>query len=267
MTLTTGFLSRNERFATVASTNDVVRDWLARGTPEVCMAVADEQTAGRGRDGRTWVAPLGAGLLVSVGLRPTWLAPDRVWRLAATVSLAMADAAEATAGLADGSIGLKWPNDLVVDLDGSFHKLGGLLGETEGLGTDDPRVVVGTGVNTNWRQADFPAGLAAAMTSLRAMNRDEPIDADALLDAFVDRLSVSVDLLRGGIFDVRGWIDRQVTTGRSIELVDHDGTIRHLMAVGVDPQTGALRIADSTEPAGERSIVVGEIRHVRVAGA
>ena len=267
MTLTTGFLSRSERFGTVASTNDIVRDWLASGTPEVCMAVADEQTAGRGRDGRTWVAPPGAGLLLSVGFRPTWLAPDRVWRLAATVSLAMAAAAEVTAGLPEGSIGLKWPNDLVDGRDGPFRKLGGVLGETEGLGTDDPRVVVGIGLNADWRRADFPTGLAAAMTSLRAMTHDEPIDAGTLLDAFVDRLGVSVGLLRGGTFDDRGWIDRQVTTGRGIELVDHDGTIRHLTAVGVDAETGALRIADPAEPGGERSIVVGEIRHVRMLGA
>ena len=89
------FLARRERFASVGSTNDVVRAWLAEGVPEVCLAVADEQTAGRGRDGRTWTAPPGAGLLLSVGFRPTWLDPERTWRLAAIVALAMADAAEA----------------------------------------------------------------------------------------------------------------------------------------------------------------------------
>ena len=96
------FLARQERFAVVGSTNDVVRGWLADGTPEVCLAVADEQTAGRGRDGRTWVAPPGAALLLSLGFRPDWLAPDRAWRLAATVSLAMADAPRTVAGLPDG---------------------------------------------------------------------------------------------------------------------------------------------------------------------
>ena len=109
------FIAHQERFAVVGSTNDVVRDWLAAGTPEVCLAVADEQTAGRGREGRTWVAPAGAALLLSVGFRPTWLAPDRAWRLATIVSLAMAEAAEAGAGLPVGAIRLKWPNDLVVE--------------------------------------------------------------------------------------------------------------------------------------------------------
>jgi BirA family biotin operon repressor/biotin-[acetyl-CoA-carboxylase] ligase len=111
----TGFLSRQQRFDAVGSTNDVVRAWLAEGTPEVCLAVADEQTAGRGRAGRSWVAPVGRALLLSLGFRPSWLAPDRTWRLAAITALAMADAAEEVAGLADGAIRLKWPNDLVVE--------------------------------------------------------------------------------------------------------------------------------------------------------
>ncbi|HEV7603521.1 MAG TPA: hypothetical protein VGO15_01040, partial [Candidatus Limnocylindrales bacterium] len=110
----TTFLSRRERFDRVGSTNDVVRDWLRDGTPEVCVAVAREQSAGRGREDRRWVAPAGAALLLSLGFRPTWLAPDRTWRLAAIVSLAMAAAAEETLGLPDGTIRLKWPNDLVV---------------------------------------------------------------------------------------------------------------------------------------------------------
>ena len=64
------FIARRERFAVVGSTNDVVREWLAGGTPEVCLAVADEQTAGRGREGRTWTAPAGGALLLSLGFRP-----------------------------------------------------------------------------------------------------------------------------------------------------------------------------------------------------
>ena len=92
-------LTRIERFDVVGSTNDVVRAWLADGTPEVCAAIADVQTAGRGRDGRTWVAPPGSAVLSSLGFRPSWLTADRVWRLAAIVSLAMAEAGEATARL------------------------------------------------------------------------------------------------------------------------------------------------------------------------
>jgi biotin-(acetyl-CoA carboxylase) ligase len=162
----TAFLARQERFERIGSTNDAVRAWLDAGTPEVCLAVADEQTAGRGRAGRTWTAPPGAALLLSVGFRPAWLAPGHAWRLAAVVSLAMADTAEDVAGLRTGAVRLKWPNDLVIEADESeggagaggpnpplggaadggaadhatgrhdtpIRKLGGVLGEADGAG-------------------------------------------------------------------------------------------------------------------------------------
>ena len=118
-----------ERFAVVGSTNDVVRDWLAdrhaRGLPR------DRRRA----DGRPRAATAAAGwrrpappLLLSLGFRPTWLDPDRAWRLAATVSLAMADAAEEVAGLPDGTIRLKWPNDLVVETPAGTSAVAGAHG-------------------------------------------------------------------------------------------------------------------------------------------
>jgi BirA family biotin operon repressor/biotin-[acetyl-CoA-carboxylase] ligase len=272
-------LRRRERFASVASTNDVVRAWLAAGEPEVCLAVADEQTAGRGRNGRTWTAPPGAGLLASLGFRPTWLEPDRVWRLAATVSLAMADAAEEVAGLPDRSVRLKWPNDLVIATydagralgssgeHNAVRKLGGVLGETEGLGTNDPRVVVGIGLNADWPAATFPAELAGTMTSLRAASGGRPIDSLLLLDAFTTRLEARAETLFGGRFDVADWSERQVTTGRWIELVRPDDKVETVLARGVDGDSGGLRISAPTDvdPNAERTVLVGEIRRVRLA--
>jgi BirA family biotin operon repressor/biotin-[acetyl-CoA-carboxylase] ligase len=270
------FLSRQERFPSVGSTNDVVRAWLADGTPEVALAVADEQTAGRGRDGRSWVAPAGAALLLSLGFRPTWLAAAHAWRLAATTSLAMADAAEEVAGLPDRSIRLKWPNDLVIETDGlavpiapteasSVRKVAGVLGETDGLGSADPRVVVGIGIDTDWAAADFPPELADTMTSLREASHGRPIDHVALLDAFLGRLEVRIEALRGGRFDVADWTERQLTTGRDVTLTDPDGSSRVVRALGVDSASGALVVEDAAADGGERNVVVGEIRHVRLA--
>ena len=119
--------SRVERYDRIGSTNDVVRDWLAAGVPEICLAVAGEQSAGRGRNGRTWTAPAGAALLCSLGFRPTWIAPERAWRIAATVALAMSDAAEEVAGLPVGAVRLKWPNDLVIEVGGPKALLVGEL--------------------------------------------------------------------------------------------------------------------------------------------
>jgi BirA family biotin operon repressor/biotin-[acetyl-CoA-carboxylase] ligase len=259
------FLARSERFAVVGSTNDVVRDWLAGGTHEVCLAVAGEQTAGRGRDGRTWVAPPGAALLLSVGFRPTWLAPDAVWRLAAIVSLAMAQAAEAVAGLATGTVRLKWPNDLVLEAPEGVRKLAGVLGETDGLGTADPRAVIGLGVNTGWAAAAFPPDLVGSMTSLTAAT-GRPLDDDALLAAFLRRLDELTTDLRAGRFDGAAWTGRQVTTGRTVRLERPDRT-ETVRATGVDAATGGLLVADTTAPGRSRTVLVGEITHVRLTDA
>ncbi len=258
------FIARLERFDLVGSTNDVVRSWLADGTPEVCLAIADEQSAGRGRDGRTWSAPAGAALLLSAGFRPSWLAAAQLWRLAASVSLAMAEAGESIVGLPAGSIRLKWPNDLVVEAEAGVRKLAGVLGESTGIGTDDPRAVIGIGVNGDWPTDAFPADLAGTMTSLRALAAGRPIDHAALLDAFVERLEGRVVALRDGRFDVDDWADRQVTTGRAVVLISPGGDATTVRALGVDPSSGVLVVADPTVDGGQRTVVVGEIRHVRV---
>jgi len=259
------FLSRHERFRSVPSTNDVVRTWMTEGTPEVCLAVADEQTAGRGRSGRSWVAPSGAALLLSLGFEPAYLAPDRLWRLAAIVVLAMADAAEEVAGLPNGMLRLKWPNDIVVEAPGApagVRKVAGVLGESEGAGSTAVRTVVGIGVNVDWPSDQFPAELADVMTSLREVSRGRPIDSDGLLDGFLVCLEPRVVALRDGHFDVAGWHGRQVTTGRTVRVDMPDGTARVATAVGVDGATGALLIEESA--GGEQELLAGEVTHVRL---
>ena len=307
----TPFFSHQEHFALVASTNDAVAGWLAQGTPEVCLATADEQVRGRGREGRTWTAPAGSSLLLSLGFRPAWLSPERTWRLAAVVSLAMADAAEEVAGLADGAIRLKWPNDLVVEFErtpapdadatemggeagteaggeagteargeagtpagldagriarpeSAIRKLAGVLGETSGLGTGDPRVVIGIGINADWRREDFPPDLAAGMTSLRDASGGRPVDRVHLLDAFLGRLEARVEGLRRGHFALSDWQERQVTTGRLVDLVYPDARRVTVAALDVDARTGGLVVDDAGT---ERVIHSAEILHVRMARA
>jgi BirA family biotin operon repressor/biotin-[acetyl-CoA-carboxylase] ligase len=264
--ISTPFLSRQERFELVGSTNDVVRGWLADGVPEVCLAIADEQSAGRGRDGRMWSAPAGRALLLSLGFRPTWLAADRVWQLAACVGLAMAIAAEKAGDLRPGTVRLKWPNDLVIEDDGVVRKLAGVLGETDGLGGDDPRAVIGIGVNAIWSASDFPPDLAASMTSLSEAAGTEQVDVAALESLFLVELETRVEALRDGRFDAAGWVDRQLTTGRTIRLVGHDGVETAVRALRSDPASGALIVEDPDAAGGERAVISGEVRHVRLAG-
>jgi BirA family transcriptional regulator, biotin operon repressor / biotin---[acetyl-CoA-carboxylase] ligase len=283
--------SRIDRLGVVASTNDVVRDWLAGGVPEVCVAVADEQSAGRGRMGRTWTAPAGAALLLSAGFRPTWIEPDRAWRVSATVALAMSDAAEEAAGLPEGLIRLKWPNDLVVELRGphavlagihsaaealerlsgplELRKLAGVLGESRGLGTDDPQVVVGIGINADWAASDFPPELGRTMTSLREASAGRPIDREALLTSFLDHLDARLEALRAGFFDHATWTGRQALTGCRVAL-DGDGLPGEPVVVdGVDAASGALVVHAADDPADGAPILVhaGEVVRVLLAGA
>ena len=275
MTTSVAFLSRHERFQSVPSTNDVVRTWLTAGIAEVCLAVADEQTAGRGRSGRSWVAPSGAALLLSLGFRPSYLPADRLWRLAAVVSLAMADAAEAVAGLAVGKLRLKWPNDIVVEVAGGaggaggavsgLRKVAGVLGETEGAGTADQLAIVGIGINADWPRESFPVKLAYSMTSLRDISGGRPIDADELFEAFLSRLEPRILALREGHFDVAGWHERQVTTGRTVRLQCSGGAAEEVLAVGVDGATGALLVEDPAAPGVDREVLAGEVVHVRLA--
>jgi BirA family biotin operon repressor/biotin-[acetyl-CoA-carboxylase] ligase len=177
----------------------------------------------------------------------------------------MAEAGESVAGCTGRrDVLLKWPNDLVVQTGTGIRKLAGLLGETDGLGTDDPRVVIGIGVNGDWPVDRFPTALAGTMTSLRALAGDRAIDHAHLLDTFLLRLEPRIEALRDGRFDVAEWTGRQVTTGREVELIAPDGSATTVRAHGVDPSTGALLVEDAVATSGERAVLVGEIRHVRL---
>ena len=254
------FFSRVDRFGSVDSTQRIVREWLEAREPEVAVAVADEQTAGRGRQGRTWSAPPGAALLMSIGFRPSNLPLRQGWRLAATVSLAMLDAGEAAAGLADNALRLKWPNDIVAAYpDGRLEKVAGVLGETVAVGDQVGWSVVGIGINVDWAAADFPPDLRASMTSLREM-AGRPVDREQLLDEFLARLEPRYEALRQGNFDGATWSTKQVTTGQQVE-VGVGGRVIVGRAAGVDPESGSLLVE------GQSPIDSGEVLRCRVLGA
>jgi len=259
----TGFLARLETFPEVDSTQHVVRAWLDAGVPEVAVAVADTQTAGRGRQGRGWTAPAGSALLASAGFRPAFLPLRHAWRLGAIVALAMLDAAEDAGGLRDGTLWLKWPNDIVADgPDGRLLKVAGVLGETVILGEGIDSAVVGIGINAQWRAADFPAELAGSMTSLFELSGGRPIERAALLDGWLARLEPRYEALRGGAFDAGAWTTRQRTTGHRVE-VDLGGERLAGQAVGVDPDSGNLLVEDEAG-GGSQAVGSGEVMRCRI---
>ncbi|HVM31245.1 MAG TPA: biotin--[acetyl-CoA-carboxylase] ligase [Candidatus Limnocylindrales bacterium] len=261
--MTDSFYSRIERFGEVESTQPIVRGWLADGLAEVCIATADHQTAGRGRQGRTWQAPAGAALMLSAGFRPpaALIRPVHAWRVAATLAMAMLDAAEAAAGLKDDTLWLKWPNDIVAEAsDGFPRKVAGVLGEVATAGERVEYVVVGIGVNADWPPTDFPPELIQTMTSLHALSGGRPIDREQLLDEFLARLQPRYLALVDGRFDAGTWSRRQITTGRQVEIGTADGVLSGT-STGVDPASGALLLQTD---AGLVTVDSGEVVRCRL---
>ena len=257
------FPSRLERFRAVDTTQRVVREWLDAGQPEVCIAVTEYQTAGRGRQGREWVAPPKGALLLSAGFRPRRMKARHGWRLAAVVALAMRDAAEEAAGLKDGTLWLKWPNDIVADApDGMLRKVAGVLGETVASAERVESAVVGVGINSDWKMADFPWAIAPTMTSLRELAGKRPIDNDQVLDAFLARLEPRYEALLAGQFDAGGWSAAQRTTDRTVVVDLGGGNALTGRGAGVDPESGALLVR--ADDGRDVSVDSGEVIRCRV---
>jgi BirA family transcriptional regulator, biotin operon repressor / biotin---[acetyl-CoA-carboxylase] ligase len=148
------FGSPHRHFARVGSTNTVARELAAAGAPHGTVVTADEQTAGRGRQGRSWTAPPGSALLYSAVLRP--LEP-RHSVLPLAVPLAVCETAERLRPGIDCKV--KWPNDIHVD----GRKLAGILIEAR---PQDGWAVIGVGLNLTIAPSEFPIDLRDRATSL-----------------------------------------------------------------------------------------------------
>jgi BirA family transcriptional regulator, biotin operon repressor / biotin---[acetyl-CoA-carboxylase] ligase len=152
------FIGQNSYYLpSCQSTNDEAADLIAQSDPpEGTVIITDNQTAGRGQRGNTWITEPGLNLTFSTILRPNFLTPSEQFWLNIAFSLGVADALQP---LTDGLLRIKWPNDIYVD----NQKLGGILIENTLQGSKLAWSVIGLGLNVN--QAAFPVGTA---TSLQA---------------------------------------------------------------------------------------------------
>jgi BirA family biotin operon repressor/biotin-[acetyl-CoA-carboxylase] ligase len=151
----------------IGSTNDRIMAAGRDGAPEGLAVIADRQTAGRGRLGRSWASPPGVGLYTSILLRPK-LPAGQVPLLTLVSGLAVAEAIENVTGLAPR---LKWPNDLLVN----EKKVGGILTETASVESRVSYVAVGIGINVGHEAQDLPEQFHATATSVRlASGREVP---------------------------------------------------------------------------------------------
>ncbi len=197
-----GRFAEVRRLAATDSTNREALDAARDGAADGLVVVADVQRAGRGRLGRTWSAPAGASLLVSVLLRPGLAVEDRhLVVMAAAVAMA-----EAVAATTDVEASLKWPNDLLV----GDRKLAGILAEAAG-----DAVVVGIGVNVDWPEIpDELIGIATACN----LEGGRPTTRDVLLDAFLARYETrlaDLDATADAYRERLGTIGRRVRVERA----------------------------------------------------
>lgn len=229
-------------FTELDSTNRYLLDAARAGAPTGVVAVADHQTAGRGRLGRAWVAPPGASLLLSVLLRPD-IAVERRHLLVTTAGLAMAEAVETTTGVVAG---LKWPNDLLV----GDRKLAGILAEATG-----DALVVGIGINVAWH--DVPTELTEIATACN-LEGGRPVDRRTLLDEFLARYGAGLADLTGAR---RAYEARLVTIGRTVRVERAADQIVGV-ARGVDDDGHLLLDVDGRTEV----VTVGDVVHLRPAG-
>lgn len=228
---------------TVESTNDLAREAARRGWPDRSVFVADYQTRGRGRHGRTWLCPPRAGLLLTVLLRRRD-APAYTYTMLAAVALA--EAIERLLGLEPA---IKWPNDVLLD----GRKVSGVLAEA----TDDGReqvVVVGIGVNVNLDEAEL---VDLPMATALSIEAGVPVHRGELLALMVERLDSWLrrdpEAAADGLW--RAWNGRLWGRDQAVRVQDGQEIITATVLGGDRDGTLQVRQADGSV----RRIVAGEL--------
>jgi len=231
--------------ASAGSTNDDAWAALAAGGADGLVVIADEQTSGRGRAGRTWTHAPGQGLAMSIGLELGAEAPHAT-ALPLAAGLAIAEALASLGAEAR----LKWPNDVLL----ANRKVAGVLCEMRRLERGDA-VVIGVGVNVRQREADFPPELRAIATSLALAGVDaslEDVAARVLnaLERWRDRLA---DGDRAALF--AAWSARAAFWGETVTVRAPGGDVTGIATRLDDAGALVLRL----ESGAERSVLAGDL--------
>lgn len=213
------------------STNERARALAAAGAPHGTLVTAGEQSAGRGRQGRTWSAPAGRALLMSLVLRD----PPSLLPLVAAV---------AVADVAGDAARIKWPNDVLLE----GRKVAGILVEGR---PQDGWAVLGVGLNVAVRREDLLPELRDTATGLGR----EPRDVEPTLQAVLSALEHALALPAAGLLDA--WRGRDALRGRRISWSGGEGT-----AAGLD---GEGRLVVDLDSGGQVALNAGEV-HLSALG-
>ena len=223
--LATKVIGRTVRYhAEVPSTNTLAMELAQQGAAEGTVVVAEQQTGGKGRLGRTWISPSG-NLYLSAILRPA-IAVQKAPLVTLMGAVAVAFAVRERQGL---SAGIKWPNDIMI----AGRKFCGLLTEMSSEPDRIRHIVLGIGVNVNRDLHELPPEVRRRSTSL-AEESGGPVDRTRLLGDVLEQLERWYDLFlrrEGSVIDA--WRELNVTTGQSVTVSGREGTVEG-MALDVD---------------------------------
>ncbi len=238
-------------FDCIDSTNDRAKEMALGGAPHGTVLIADRQTGGRGRMGRSFDSPAGGGVYMSVILRPD-CKPEELMHLTCAAAVAVCNAVEEVLGFRPG---IKWTNDLVF----SKKKLGGILTEL----SIDPvshavrYAIVGVGINCCQQPEDFPPELQDIATSLSVVCQKE-IDRNKLSAALISAFfQIFPSLLSRKSAVMKTYAKDCITIGQTVQVIRGEDR-RQGEAVALD-QDGGLIVAYSdgsveTVQSGEVSI-------------
>lgn len=183
-TLNTKYIGRNlVHFDSIGSTNDLAKELAEKGAEEGTVIIAEEQTKGRGRFRREWVSTKYKSIIMSIILRPD-TNPSSIYQITQIVAAAIGKSLE---GLGI-NVGIKWPNDLIIN----WRKVCGILTEASGEIDKVNYVIPGIGINVNQKSSDFPEEVLNKATSIR-IEKDEYIPRKLLLCSFLDNFEKLYD--------------------------------------------------------------------------
>jgi BirA family biotin operon repressor/biotin-[acetyl-CoA-carboxylase] ligase len=234
-------------FTSIGSTNDEALAWASCGAPDFSLVVADEQTSGRGRMGRSWFTPPGAALAFSLVLRPQGVECQKVGLFSGLGALALVDALKAHGIVAQ----VKWPNDVLI----GRRKVAGILVETVWLGTEVDSVVLGMGVNVSPDSVPPPEMLNYPATCLQT-EAANPIPRALLLKTLLEAIQRRRATLASETF-LRHWESALAFRGETVRVwvSDADTLTGQLLGLEAD---GGLRLGLSD--GSQRVIRSGEVR-------
>lgn len=219
------FGNKVHHFDSIDSTNTMAKKMAAEGATEGTIIISEEQIGGRGRLGRNWVSPSGTGIWMSIILRPN-IGPTEATKITQITAAATAIAIEKITGC---NLGIKWPNDIIINK----KKVCGILTEMSAELNSVNYIVVGIGINANIDLSDFPEEIRSIATSIKACVGEKICRKDVVKEILSEFEKLYLDFIENK--NIKESIDickkYSVTVGKQVKIRDRE---KEMIAEAID---------------------------------